>query len=160
MGLFSSKQQNIISKSILPENVKNEILSNRLPQIINNKIFLKDGEICSYIDKAILNIYKTKKISQHIGFSSKGLFKGSRMGIGIAKPIEYEDLIQQKGILYITNKRVVFQAKQNAFDKKHNYLSSIEAYTNAVILQYGNKTYEIIVADGNIVKHVLQLINS
>lgn len=57
------------------------------------------------------------------------------------------------------NKRVIFQATQNAFNKQHRYLTSIEPYSNAVVLQYGDKTYELIVADGSIVDYVLKLEN-
>lgn len=160
MGLFGPKQQIQITDSILPYAAKNEIMASRLPQLNTNKIFLKKGEICSYIDKAILNIHVKKKMSRHIGYSSPGLFKGTRIGTGITKPIEYEEIKQQKGILYITNKRVIFQASKNAFDKQHRYLTSIEPYSNAVVLQYGDKTYELIVADGSIVNHVLKLENS
>ena len=73
--------------------------------------------------------------------------------------MEYEEIKQQKGILYITNKRVVFQAQQNAFDKQHRYLSSIEPFSNAVVLQYGAKTFELIVPDGVLVNRVLKLVN-
>ncbi len=78
--------------------------------------------------------------------------------MGVSKPREYIETKQQKGILYITNKRIIFQASENAFDKQHRYLSSIESYSNAIILQYGQTTYELIVADGAIVNHVLKLI--
>lgn len=78
--------------------------------------------------------------------------------MGVSKPREYIETKQQKGILYITNKRIIFQASENAFDKQHRYLSSIEPYSNAIILQYGQTTYELIVADGAIVNHVLKLI--
>ena len=159
MGLFGPKQQMQITDSILPLAAKNEIMASRLPQLNTDKIFLKKGEVCSYIDKAILNIHVKKKMSQHIGHTSPGLFKGTRIGTGITKPIEYEETKQQKGILYITNKRVIFQAPQNAFDKQHRYLTSIEPYSNAVVPQYGDKTYELVVADGSIVNHVLKLEN-
>ena len=138
---------------------KNEIMASRLPQLNTDKIFLKRGEICSYIDKAILNIHVKKKISSHMGHSSPGLFKGTRFHTGVTKPIEYEEIKQQKGILYITNKRVIFQAPENAFDKQHRYLSSIAPFSNAVVLQYGERTYELIVPDGTIVDHVLKLEN-
>lgn len=159
MGLFGTKQQMQITDSILPLAAKNEIIASRLPQLNTDKIFLKNGEYCSYIDKAILNIHVKKKMSQHIGRSSPGLFKGTRIGTGLTKPIEYEEIKQQKGILYITNQRVIFQAPQNAFDKKHRNLTSIVPFINAVILQYGDKTYELIVPDGSIVNHVLKLEN-
>lgn len=160
MGLFGPKQQKTIQASILPLAAKIEIMSSRLPQINTDKIFLKAGEVCSYIDKAILNIHVKKKVNAHIGRNTPGLFKGNRIHTGITKPIEYEEIKQQKGILYITNKRVVFQAPQNAFDKQHKNLSSIEPFSNAVILQYGDKTYELIVPDGSIINQVLKLENA
>lgn len=160
MGLFGPKQQMQISDSILPIAAKNEIMASRLPQLNTDKVFLKKGEVCSYIDKAILNIHVKKRVTRHIGHSSPGLFKGTRITTGRSKPVEYEETKQQKGILYITNKRVIFQAPQNAFDKQHKYLTSIEPYSNAVVLQYGEKTYELVVPDGSIVNHVLKLENS
>ena len=159
MGLFGPKQQNEIMDSILPPAAKDEIMASRLPQINTDKIFLKRGEVCSYIDKAILNIHVKKRMSRHVGHSAPGLFKGTRFHTGVTKPVEYEEIKQQKGILYITNKRVIFQASENSFDKQHRYLSSIAPFSNAVVLQYGEKTFELIVPDGSIVNHVLKLEN-
>lgn len=147
-----------ITDSILPIAAKQEIMGNRLPQLNTNRIFLKNGEVCSYVDKAILNIKVKKKIYKHVGHSSPGLFKGTRINAGFSKPNEYTEIKQQKGILYITNKRVIFQASDNAFDKQHRYLSSIEPYSNAVVLQYGQNVYELVVPDGSVVNHVLNLI--
>lgn len=160
MGLFFNKQQNEIVDSILPLAAKNEIMADRLPQLNTERIFLKKGEVCVYLDKAIFNVKVKKRITHHIGHGSPGLFKGTRINTGVSKAHEYIETKQQKGILYITNKRVIFQASENAFDKQHRYLSSIEPYSNAVVLQYGQKTYELIVPDGAIVNHVLKLINN
>ena len=135
-------------------------MASRLPQLNTNRIFLKKCEVCSYIDKSILNIHTVKKINKQFRHSAPGLFKGTRISSGISKPIEYEEMKQQKGILYITNKRIIFQATQNAFEKQHRYLTSVEPYSNAVVLQYGDKTYELIVPDGAIVSHVLNLVNN
>lgn len=157
MGLFGPKQQMSITDSILPVAAKNELMASRLPQLNTTKIFLKKGEVCSFIDKAILNRHVKKKIYQRFSHSSPGLFKGTRIGTGVTKPIEYEKVEQQKGILYITNQRVIFQATKNAFDRLHKNLTSIEPYDNAVILQYGDKTFELIVPDGSLVNHVLKL---
>lgn len=159
MGLFGPKQQMQITDSILPVSAKNEIMASRLPQLNTDKVFLKKGETCAYIDKAILNVHVKKRINRHTGHSGPGIFKGTRYHVGASKPYEYEEIKQQKGILYITNKRVIFQAAQNAFDKSHTSLSSIEPFDNAVVLQYGDKTYELIVPDGAIVNHVLKLEN-
>lgn len=160
MGLFGPRQQTQIADSILPIAAKNEIMASRLPQLNTDRIFLKKGEVCSYIDKAILNIHVIKKMKRHIRHSSPGLFKGTRIGSGITKPIEYEEVKQQKGVLYITNKRIIFQSAQNAFEKQHSNLTSVEPYSNAVVLQYGEKTYELIVPDGAVISHVLNLVNS
>lgn len=160
MGLFFNKQQMQITVSILPDAAKQEIMLGRLPQLNTDRIFLKKGEVCYYIDKAILNVKVKKRISKHVGHSSPGLFKGTRINTGFSKPEEYIETKQQKGILYITNERVVFQAGENAFDKQHRYLSSIAPYSNAVILQYGQTTYELIVPDGGIVNQVLKLVNA
>ena len=162
MGIFSNlmnPQQTTIQGSVLPVAARNEIMANRLPQLNTDTIFLQQGEICSYIDKAILNIKLKKRMSRHTGVSAPGLFKGHRVHTGMTKPIEYEELKQQKGILYITNKRLIFQAPENAFEKQHRYLSSIAPYSNAVVLQYGQKMFELIVPDGAVVNQVLQLVN-
>jgi len=158
MGLFSVQQMDI-KDSILPIAARNEIIDGRLPQLNTDKIFLQKGEICSYVDKAILNIKVKKRMTQHSGVSAPGLFKGHRIHTGTTKPIEYEEVKQQKGILYITNKRVIFQAPENAFEKLHRYLSAIVPYSNAVILQYGQKVFELVVPDGSIVNRVLKLEN-
>ncbi len=157
MGLFGPKIQMDIAESILPVAAKNEIMASRLPQLNTDKIFMKKGEYCVYIDKAIQNIHEKKRMNRHVGHTAPGLFKGTRFGVGVSKPIEYEETRQQKGILYITNKRVIFQAPKDAFDKPHSSLSSIEPYNNAVILQYGQKTFELVVPDGAIVNHVLKM---
>lgn len=158
MGLFGAKQQMQINSSILPVVARNEIMSGRLPQLNTDKIFLKNGEYCAYIEKAILNVHIKKRINRHSGVSMPGLFKGHRVHTGSSKPIEYEEVEQQKGILYLTNKRMIFQAPKNAFDKQHRYLSSIEPYSNAVIIQYGQTNYELIVPDGNVLYQALKLI--
>ena len=160
MGLFNIlTQQNAIYQSILPVAAKNEIVQGRLPVLNTTSIFLKAGEKCHYIDKAILTIQKKKKVYHHVGSSRKGLFGNYRVNYGTGSSKEYTEPYQYKGILYITNKRVVFQAAENSFDKPHSKLSSIAPFTNAVILQYGDKTYQLTVADGAIVNAVLKLVN-
>ena len=106
-----------IAVSILPEVAKQAILQNQLPRLNTNNIFLNSGEYCCYIDKTILLIDKTKKIYQHKGGSAPGLFKGTRITWGSGHPVEYTETQQIRGILYITNKRVILQAKTEGFDK-------------------------------------------
>lgn len=160
MGFFSIfLRQQQIRESILPAAARQTLLSGRLPVLKTENIFLKADEQCVYIDKAILNEHVKKKVYRHIGRSSPGLFKGNRITYGTGFAREYEDIEQHKGILYITDRRVIFQSSGHGFDKPHKYLSSIESYINAVILQYGNKSYELIVPDGNIVNAALRLVD-
>lgn len=158
MGLFFNKLQENISDSILPVAAKQEIMCSRLPQINTSKIFLKRGEYCVYIDKAILNVEETKKLYKHAGGSAPGLFKGTRINTGRGWTKDYTEIKQYKGILYITNKRTIFQANEKGFEKNNSTLSAIDPYSNAVILQFGQKTFHLVVPDGSIVNHVYKLV--
>lgn len=111
-----------------------------------------------YIDKAVNLEIKTVRQYGHVGRSTPGLLKGNRWNVGVAKPIESTELVQHRGILYVTNQRIVFQASEWGFDKSYRYLTAINPYTDACELQFGNKTYNMIVADGNLLYQTLQLI--
>lgn len=148
--------------SILPQVVIDEIKNDRLPRINADKLFLTRGEVCHYADQALL-IYRktTRKVSTtNYGRSVPGLMKGNRWHVGNSVS-EIEENIEQsshKGILYITNKRIVFTSKEHSFDKQFRYLSSVEPYKNAIELQYGSNVFELFVPDGEIVYRVIKLI--
>ena len=157
-NLFGNKNQIPIVTSILPVVAKNEIEAGRLPILNTDKIFLKKGEKIHFIDKAVNLEEKVVKEYHRIGHSTPGLFKGTRWSTGRGKTIERTELVQHRGILYITNQRVIFQAKDWGFDKMYRYLTAITPYTNACEMQFGNKTFCMIVADGNVVYQTLQLV--
>ena len=90
--------------------------------------------------------------------SGKTVFKDTRWSSGRGRTVEHTELAQHRGILYITNQRIVFQATEWGFDKTYRYLTAITPYSNACEMQFGNKSYCIVVADGNVVNQVLQLI--
>ena len=144
--------------SILPVAARQEILCDRLPRLNTDSIFLKRGEYCVYIDKAILMVDKVKRIHKHHGTSTPGLFEGNRHNWGTGYTKEYTETQQFKAILYITNQRVILQCKDHGFDKQYRYLSAIKPYSNGIELQYGNKTYSIIVPEGEIPYRAIQLI--
>ena len=157
-ALLGSRKQIPVVTTILPEAAKQEILSSRLPILNTDTLFLKKGEKIHFIDKAINLEQKTVKEFRHSGVSAPGLFKGTRWNAGRKQTVEHIDLVQHRGILYITNQRIVFQATQGGFDKAYRYLTAITPYRNACEMQFGNKTYCMIVANGSIVNQVLQLI--
>ena len=162
MGFFDALFGNNLLptvSSILPDAAKQEIISGRLPVINTDHIFPKKGEKVHYIDKAINVEIKKTKIYVHYGVSRPGLIlHENRVNYGRGRPIEKEENVYHKGILYITNQRIIFQAKENGFDKTFKYLTAFVPYSNGIELQFGNKSYTILVSDGSIVNQVLQLI--
>ena len=61
LDLFKPQPKMPMIQSILPAAAVQEILRGRLPILNTNKIFLKSGEQCHYIDKAIYekkDVYK------------------------------------------------------------------------------------------------------
>ena len=144
--------------TILPDAAKREIMQGRLPVINTDKIFLKKGEKIHYIDKAVNLETRSYKQYRHVGHSGPGLLKGNRYNVGVANAHEYQKYVQHRGILYVTNQRIIFQASEWAFDKTYRYLTAVQPYANACELQFGNKSYNMIVPDGNVLYQVLQLI--
>ena len=161
--LFGNPKETIPTiPSILPEIAKNEIRSGRLPHINVNELFTRRGEICHYADHAILVVKKDKSVrtSRHYGLSTPGIFKGDRFYTGhsvdtLNKQFETE---YRKGMLYITNRRIIFTAKDGGFDKQYMYLSSIKPFKNAIELQYGSTIFSIFVPDGIIAYTAIQLL--
>lgn len=158
LDAFFNKNQIPTVTTILPDAAKREIGAGRLPILNTDNVFLKTGEKIHLIDKAINLEEKHVKEAVHYGHSGQGLFKGTRYNVGRAKPVEHIEYVQHRGILYITNQRVIFQAKEWGFDKTYKYLTAITPYSNAIEFQFGNKTYQMIVNDGSTIYQALQLI--
>ncbi len=144
--------------SIMPDAAKNELRMGRLPILNTDKLFLKKGEKIHYIDKAIHLEIRKKKVYRHVGHSSPGLLNGNRWSSGAATSNEYDELVQHRGILYVTNQRIVFQSPETGYDKAYRYLTTVQPYIDACVLQFGNKSYNMYVEDGNILYQVLRLI--
>ena len=157
-ALFGNRNQIPTVTTILPDAARQEIIAGRLPILNTDKLFLKRGEKIHFIDKAINMEQKTVKEFRHVGGSAPGLFEGTRWSSGRGRTVEHTELVQHRGILYITNQRIVFQATEGGFDKTYRYLTAITPYSNACEMQFGNKSYCMVVADGSVVNQVLQLI--
>jgi hypothetical protein len=167
MGFFDwlfgqPKPQIPTVNSILPTVVIDEIKQGRLPHINADKLFVKRGEICHYADHAILMVEKKNRVyrTRNIGLSGPGLLKGDRYhhGSAITTSEEKIETEQYHGILYITNKRIIFTSKTVGFDKQYRYLSAVKPYSNGIELQYGSTIYSLIVPDGVIAYTVIQLL--
>ena len=142
--------------SIMPDKAINEIIYGRLPHLITDEIFFKKGEVCHYIDKSYLMKPTTKRAYNTT--SVGGDIFGVKVRKGLVVPIEGQDLERIKGIIYVTNRRTIFQAKSNGFDKPHSALTSVTPYANAVRMQYGSTHYFLIVPSGAVLDEVYSII--
>ena len=74
LDLFNPQPKTPIVTTILPDIAKQEILRGRLPILKTNKIFLKNGEVCHYKDKAIYEKKTVRKryVRRNTGYSVPG----------------------------------------------------------------------------------------
>lgn len=161
LDIFRQPQTPVVT-TILPDAAKQEIMKGRLPILRTDKIFLNQNETCYYIDKAIYEKKITKKryVRRNNGYSMPGLFKGTRIQMG-GGHTDVEDNIQYetyRGILYLTNRRIIFVGDQIGFDKSLHDLVATTPYSNCLELQFSKETYKIFVPDGNVLNRALHLI--
>lgn len=161
LDLFKQPQPPSV-QTILPDAAVREIMSGRLPILNTNKLFLKSGELCHYIDKAIYEKKTVRKryVRRNSGYSVPGLFKGTRVNFGGGTTDQVDNVTYQtlRGILYITNRRIIFQGEQEGFDVKMDDLVAITPYSNCVELQTNKTHYKIFVPNGNVTQAVLRLV--
>ena len=150
-------------QSILPPAAVNEIMCGRLPILNTNRVFLKGGETCHYIDKAIYEkkVVRKRYVRKNRGTSYPGIFfRDIRHHYGkgytdVTDNVQYETY---RGILYITNRRIIFQGEQGGFEIQLDDLSAITPYGNCVELQCKKENYKDFVPDGGVTHQVLQLV--
>ena len=162
LDLFNPQPTTPTVPSILTDSAKRQIISGQLPILKPNNIFLKSGEICHYVDRAIFEkkTVRKKSIRKNRGYSVPGLFKGTRVHVGGGETTSVDDVSYEtiKGILCVTNKRVLFVSSQEGFDKKVSDLIAVTPYANCIELQFSKDIYKVFVPDGSIVFQVLKLI--
>lgn len=110
--------------AIMPVGAIDQINRSILPILNTDKIMLTIGEECHFAERCIL---LTEKVSKHYegrhnGYSIK-LTKNVtyRIGKSCGKPVEDVTQEKTKGLVYITDKRIIFVADKNAFDKKYQH---------------------------------------
>lgn len=171
MGLFSdlfpqNSSSNVVDEhipAIMPPGALEQIRKGIIPTMRTDRIMLTQGEDCHFSERAILLTEKTQKryVGNSSGFSFR-ICKGVtyRTGQRRGTPVEETYTEKNKGLLYITNKRIIFVSDKNAFDKKLKSLTAITPYSNAVQFQFSNKTYTVLVPDGRSVSSLISLINN
>lgn len=143
--------------SILPYQAISKIEAGILPFIQADKIVLAKGENCHYVEMGAI-ITEEKHFESKRDGASYRLFSGCYYHAGESRSDPVYEEVYTKGILFITNKRVVFHASKHGFDQKLAKLTAITPYTNAITLQFGSKTYTLMLPDGELAEKVLKLI--
>lgn len=165
MGFFDFlKPQTPSITSALPDAAKQQINSGRLPNLTSNRIFLKNGETCHFIDKSVYEkrIVQKRRIRRSSGYSTPGFTGGSRIRTGGSNTKVVDEVKHEtcKGVLYITNQRVVFVGSQAGFgfDIELDEIVAIVPYSNCIELQLANETLKLFVPDGNLPLKVLNML--
>lgn len=162
LDLFNFQPTTPTVPSVLPEAARQQILRGQLPKLEPSNLFLKQGEICHYVDRAIYEkrTVNKKRIRKNAGYSMPGLFKGTRVHIGRGNSESVDDVKYStiKGILYITTKRIIFVGGTDGFDRKADTLVAVTPYANCVELQFSKETIKLFVPDGSLLHTVLKLI--
>ncbi len=148
--------------SILPIAAVQIIQSGKLPHLNTKTIFLTNGEVCHYIERAIM-VTERNIVTGYTGGSngwSIRIMRGINYRFGHRKGTPIRENVQTytKGVLYFTNKRAIFVARKNSFEKKISTITAVTPYNDAIILQFGNTSYSILLPDGNIAYTVLNLL--
>lgn len=163
--LFSTPQSGGLDNipAIMPAGAIDQINRGILPTMNTDKIMLTKGEECHFAERCILITEKVSKHyeGRHNGYSVK-LTKHVTYRTGKSRGTPVEDITQErtKGLFYITDKRVIFVADKNAFDKKLSSLTACVPYSNALKLQFGTKTYTLMVPDGGAMSNTINMINN
>ncbi|MGM9818127.1 MAG: hypothetical protein ACI30B_03995 [Paludibacteraceae bacterium] len=143
--------------SILPHQAVLKIESGILPFIQADKIVLAKGENCHYVEMGAI-ITEEKHFESKRDGASFRLFDGCYYHAGESRSDPVYEEIYTKGILFITNKRVVFHAPKHSFDQKITKLTAVTPYTNAITMQFGSKIYTVLLQNGELAEKVLKMV--
>lgn len=143
-------------KSIFPQQASRNIENGVLPVIRVDKLVLGQKEVCHYVEVAVTikekHRYQTVRGGGSFHFSGYSIHHGRSESVPVAEP-EYT-----KGILYITNCRIIFVSKKHGFEKRLGALTAVTPYENGVGLQFGGTSHLLLLPDGRLAKMVLDLI--
>lgn len=160
-GLSNNQLQVPILTSIVPVNAAQAIRSGQLPQFNTKTIMLGNNEICHFIDRAaLITQRKNKKYESRRTGGTYRIMKGVTIhsGKGTTTPIEEIETEYTQGVIYVTDSRIVFVAQEKAFEKKIKNLTAVVPYTDAVSLQYGSQTYNLMIPQSDLLANVIQLL--
>ena len=156
--------------TLMPVEALAEIRSGRLPRLNSDTVILTSGEYCHYVDKAyLLNERVLKKYHSHTSSVSypsllSVLFDAGQYSVRYRRGEAHTQIEEipitdrYKGLLYITNRRIIFVGKKSPFDKPYKTLSAKIAYSDGIEFQFGSKYISLLVPDGRTASTVVDLV--
>ncbi len=148
--------------SLVPQRISNEIMTGQLPKFNPSTIMLGKNETCHFMDKAALAIKKKEKTYRtHRTGSSYRVTKNWTVHStnGRARPVEQEWYEFKEGVVFVTNERIIFVAPENGFEKKVKNLTAVIPYSDAIALQFGSQTINLMMPQSQLMAMVLKLIS-
>ena len=168
MSIFDTPHRNAMpefqrSQTVLPAVAIQRIESNLLPELRVPNLILKKDEACRFVDKSYRNVETTTthRVRHSGGISTPSLlFKGVRYHTGTSSSTPITEVHTQyiPGYLYITDKRILFTAKEHGFEKSLQALSSFTPYSNAVGMQFGQTVIHFILPRTDLAIKTLQMV--
>jgi hypothetical protein len=149
-------------QSLVPQRISNEIMVGNLPKFNPSTIMLGKNETCHFMDKAALAVkQKERSYTTHRSGSSYKVTKNWTMhsSSGRSKPIDQEWYEFKEGVIFVTNERIIFVAPEHGFEKKIRNLTAVIPYTDAIALQFGDQTINIMVPQSQLMARVLQMVH-
>ncbi len=140
--------------TILPQTVVQTIEAGKLPNLISDKLVLRKGELCHFVDVGAAVTERKHYQSRRRG-SSVRIAKGWVLHNGSSTSVPVVTREITRGYLYITNQRIVFVAHKHGFEKRLKQLTAITPYDNGLELQFGDKIYVVALPNGTWAKQVL-----
>ena len=148
-------------QSLVPKRIVNEIMAGKLPKFNPSTLMLKKNETCHFMDKAALVVKQKEKIyhSRRSGGSYK-ITKNYTIysSNSNAKPFEQEWFEFKEGVIFVTNKRIIFVASEHGFEKEIKNLTAVIPYSDAIELQFGNKMITIMLPQVELFAMILKMI--
>ena len=114
------------------------------------------------MDKASLGIkqkersYATRRSGSSYKMTKNWTIHSSN---GRTKPVVQEWYEFKEGVAFVTNERIIFVAPEHGFEKKIKNLTAVIPYTDAVALQFGSQTINLMMPQAQLMAIVLQMVH-
>lgn len=143
--------------SIFPPAAAQRIRAGKLPTIQVDKLILEGGEVCRFVDVAAMMTIKKRYRTSRAGGSYR-ITKGFTFHLGNSETTSTSEPEYTKGLLYITDYRIVFVSNRNGFDQKLKKLTAVTPYSDALSFQFGGKSYPVLLPDPDTANLVINLL--